>query len=58
MDWPRRGRESRKTDPRPVVRGLDRDPELSDYYAPVGRFIDFSEENHDWFKHHPHLGYN
>ena len=41
----------------PVVRGLDREPEFSDYYAPVGRFIDASEKNHDWFKRQPHLDY-
>ena len=57
VDWPRRWRESRKTDPRPVVRGLDRDPEFSRYYGEVARFIDFSEENHDWFKRQQHLGY-
>lgn len=57
VDWPRRWRESRKTDPRPVVRGLDRGPEFSDYYGQVARFIDFSEENHDWFKRQQHLDY-
>lgn len=57
VDWPRQWRKSRKTDPRPVVRSLDRDPEFSSYYTQVARFIDFSEVNHDWFKNQPHLGY-
>jgi hypothetical protein len=29
VDWPRRWRESRRSDPRPVLRGLDRDPTVS-----------------------------
>jgi len=39
VDWPRRWRESRKTDPRPVVRALDRDQAFSDYYSQVARFV-------------------
>jgi hypothetical protein len=50
VDWPRRWRESRKSDPRPTLSALDRDPEFSSYYEKTSRFIDFSDENHDWFR--------
>jgi len=30
---------------------------LARYYDEVARFIDFSEENHDWFKRQQHLDY-
>jgi len=57
VDWPRRWRESRKSDPRPTLRSLDRDPKFSGYYERALRFIDFSEENHDWFRRQSGLGY-
>lgn len=57
VDWPRRWRETRKTDPRPVLRGLDRDPTFSTYYERTARFIDFSEKNHDWFRRGGRLDY-
>src|SRR5438874_2390446 len=41
VDWPRRWRESRKSDPRPVLRSLDHDPSFSRYYEQTARFIDF-----------------
>jgi hypothetical protein len=50
VDWPRRWRESRKSDPRPALRRLDCEPRFSPYYQRTVRFIDFSEENHDWFR--------
>jgi hypothetical protein len=57
VDWPRRWRESRKSDPRPALHALDRDPNFSAYYQCTARFIDFSEENHDWFRHGGRLDY-
>jgi len=57
VDWPRRWRESRKSDPRPVLRALDRDPTFSAYYEQTARFIDFSENNHDWFRRGGRLEY-
>jgi len=57
VDWPRRWRESRKSDPRPTLRSLDRDPKFSGYYERALRFIDFSEENHDWFRRQSRLDY-
>jgi hypothetical protein len=57
VDWPRRWRESRKSDPRPVLNRLDRDPKFSAYYQCTARFIDFSEENHDWFQRGGRLAY-
>ncbi len=55
VDWPRRWRETRKTDIHSLVSGLDKDPEFSRYYTKTLEFIDFSERNHDWFKKQPHL---
>jgi len=57
VDWPRRWRETRKSDPRPAIRKLDRDPKYSAYYQSTARFIDFSEDNHDWFRHGGRLDY-
>ncbi|PYP85858.1 MAG: hypothetical protein DMF61_14960 [Blastocatellia bacterium AA13] len=57
VDWPRRWRESRKTDPRPTLMGLDRDPAFSTYYSSTESFIAFSEENHDWFRKQGRLDY-
>ena len=57
VDWPRRWRESRKTDIRPLVAALDTDPKFSEYYKRTLRFIDFSQENHDWFTKGEHLNY-
>ena len=49
VDWPRRWRESRKSDPRPILQSLNRDPAFSGYYDRAEGFAAFSEENHDWF---------
>lgn len=49
VDWPRRWRESRRSDPLPVLRRLNRDPAFSAYYDRTESFVAFSEENHDWF---------
>lgn len=57
VDWPRRWRESRKTNVRPLISAMDTKQEFSIYYKNTLRFIDFSEQNHDWFKKQAHLGY-
>jgi hypothetical protein len=57
VDWPRRWRESRKSDPRPVLRSLNRDPAFSGYYDRAETFATFSEENHDWFRKQGRLGF-
>lgn len=57
VDWPRRWRESRKSDPRPALGMLDHDPTFSAYYQQTARFVDFSEENHDWFRRGGQLSY-
>jgi hypothetical protein len=57
VDWPRKWRESRKTDVRPEIRSLDWNPAFTDYYATTLGFVDFSERNHDWFKTSRHLGF-
>jgi len=58
VDWPRRWRESRKTDVRLSISAMDpKKPEFSQYYQNTLRFIDFSDQNHDWFKKQAHLDY-
>lgn len=57
VDWPRKWRESRGTDVRLLVSGMDVEPQFSEYYTNTLRFIDFSEQNHDWFKRQSHLSY-
>ena len=57
VDWPRRWREGRKTDPCPVLKSLDRDPAFSEYYSRTEAFIGFSEANHDWFRKQGRLDY-
>jgi len=57
VDWPRRWRETRDNDIRPLVRAMDVNEESSDYYTRTLDFIDFSELNHDWFKENEHLDY-
>lgn len=57
VDWPRKWRETRKTDVRPVIQALDTVTEAHPYYENTMRFVDFSEENHDWFKNGGHLSY-
>lgn len=57
VDWPRHWRETRKSDPRPLLRSLDRDPAFSAYYRQTLGFVDFSENHHDWFVRQQHLDY-
>lgn len=57
VDWPRRWRETRKSDPRPLLRGLDREPHFSSYYRHTLDFVDFSGDHHDWFLREEHLDY-
>ncbi len=57
VDWPRRWRDSRKSDPRPIIRSLDHDPAFSAYYDRAEEFARFSEENHDWFRKQGRLGF-
>ncbi len=57
VDWPRRWRETRKSDPKIFLRKMDHDPKFSEYYTRSERFAQFSEENHDWFITTGHLGF-
>jgi len=57
VDWPRRWRETRKTNLRALVSGLDTDSRFSEYYKKALAFIEFSESNHDWFKKQSHMSY-
>lgn len=57
VDWPRRWRETRKTDLGALVSGMDADSRFSEYYRKTLAFIEFSESNHDWFKKQGHMSY-
>ena len=57
VDWPRCWREGRQSDPLPLLKALDRDPEFSAYYNHAEKFIEFSKINHDWFRGHARLHY-
>jgi hypothetical protein len=57
VDWPRRWRESRTGSIGDGLKSLDVDDAFSDYYRRTQRFVDFSAENHDWFKSGAHLDY-
>ncbi len=57
VDWPRKWRETRKTDVRPIIKKMNTSPPFSEYYTKALSFVEFSEENHDWFKRQKHLDY-
>ena len=50
VDWPRLWRQSRSVDIKAAIDALDTDPAYAAYYETTRRFVDFSAENHDWFK--------
>jgi hypothetical protein len=56
-DWPRLWRESRNSNPRPVLQALNLNPAFGAYYEKSLSFVDFSERNHDWFTRQRHLDY-
>jgi hypothetical protein len=56
LDWPRRWRENRKGDVRSLVTSMDSDPEFHRYYKHTLRFIDYSENHHDWFLRSGRIG--
>lgn len=55
IDWPRRWRETRKSDLRALIKSMDVDSRYSQYYRNTLGFIEFSELNHDWFLKIPNL---
>lgn len=57
VDWPRKWRETRKTDIRAAVSIMNTDKKFSDYYMNTLKFVEFSESNHDWFKKQSHINY-
>lgn len=57
VDWPRRWREGRKSDPLKLLKALDRDPKFSTYYKCTEKFMEFSKVNHDWFRRQSRLDY-
>ena len=51
VDWPRQWRLSKKeNNPRTLVESMNQSRDFSSYYKNTLKFIDFSEENHDWFR--------
>jgi hypothetical protein len=57
VDWPRRWREGRKSDPLQLLKTLDSNPKFSVYYKITKKFIEFSKVNHDWFLGQSRLDY-
>ncbi|MDE2132975.1 MAG: hypothetical protein KGJ49_00055 [Alphaproteobacteria bacterium] len=57
IDWPRRWREARKSEPDAAIKALDVSPPFSPYYQMSLRFAEFSRQNHDWFNRQSHLDY-
>ena len=57
VDWPRRWRESRSSEPDTSLKALDVNPAFSSYYEMSLRFAEFSRRNHDWFTRGKHLDY-
>lgn len=57
LDWPRHWRGTRRGAAATVVQLLNTQPEFSIYYETTLRFIEFSEQNHDWFTKGSHLAY-
>jgi hypothetical protein len=55
IDWPRKWRESRAGNVRPLIHALDNDIVYSSYYQKTLSFVDFSETNHDWWNRQQHL---
>ncbi|OHB83608.1 MAG: hypothetical protein A2Z38_05320 [Planctomycetes bacterium RBG_19FT_COMBO_48_8] len=49
LDWPRKWRDTRQTPADSVIQQMNVDPKFSIYYENTMRFIDFSEQNKDWY---------
>jgi hypothetical protein len=56
LDWPRRWRESRTGDVRSLLTSMNSATAFHDYYEHTLRFVDYSEQHHDWFLRSDHIG--
>lgn len=50
VDWPKRWRATRASDPRPVIDALNHDTRYSRYYTRTADFIAFSENHSAWYQ--------
>jgi len=50
LDWPRRWRDSRRTAPQQQISQLNTDPKYAEYYENTIHFIEFSDQNKDWYR--------
>ncbi len=57
LDWPRHWRQTRSGPAATAVQTLNTQPEFSIYYDTTLWFVEFSEQNHDWFTKDKHLAY-
>lgn len=57
VDWVRIWRETKSDNLRELIKSLNTDEKYADYYVNTLKFIDFSEENNDWFKKREKLNY-
>ena len=53
IDFPRHWRLKRKTSLIEAIKKLDTDERFTEYYKNTIEFVEYSEENHDWWKKHP-----
>jgi hypothetical protein len=49
LDWPRRWRETRKTDAKASLDAMNTEPQFADLYTCASELVDFSLKSHDWF---------
>jgi len=49
LDWPRRWRETQKTDATAALNAMNTEPPFADFYTCANGFVEFSLRSHDWF---------
>ena len=49
LDWPRRWRETKTSDPSGILDSMNSDPRFDRYYTCASEFVSFSLKSHDWF---------
>lgn len=50
LDWPRKWRDTRRKSAEQIIQQMNTDPKYSIYYENTRRFIEFSEQNKNWYK--------
>jgi len=50
LDWPRKWRDTRRKDAAAVIAQLNAEANFSKYYENTIRFVEFSQQNKDWYR--------